>query len=95
MFKPKGPTQFWEEIGKFKKDHKANILAVKAVYQGHANEMQQKRALTFIIKFLCRADMINYYPDPYDSAFAQGREAVGKILRGIALDSDYINGDEL
>lgn len=92
---PKGPTQFYKEISVFKKEHKADILSIKALYNGTANEMQQKRALSFIIKYLCRADEINYYPDAQDTAFALGRESIGKFLRGLALDSDWVDGNNL
>jgi hypothetical protein len=95
MSSPHNPTQFFGDIAKFKKDHKQDILAIKALHKGVANEAQQIRALAFIVKTLCRADEINYFSNERDTCFALGREAVGKIIRGIALDSDYIDGDKL
>lgn len=88
---PKEAHKFIGTLESFKKNHKPDILAIKALHSGHATEIQQKRALSFIIKYLCRADEINYFPgDERGTCFALGREAVGKILRGIALDSDYL-----
>lgn len=92
-FRPKKPTSYWENFDKFKKDHKPDIVALQALYRGDANAIQQKRALAFIIKYLCQADEINYFPDPYDHSFMSGRESVGKIIRGLCLDSDYVEGD--
>lgn len=89
----KGATKFWGNPAEFKHKHKADILAIKALYAGTATDIQQKRALSFIIKYLCRADEINFYSSERDTCFALGREAVGKILRGLALDSDWIEGE--
>jgi len=93
-FSPKKPTQFWGDIESFKKNHKADIMALQQLRAGTANEMQQKRALAFIINYLCRTDQINFFSDPCENAYMGGREAVGKVLRGLALDSDYIDGDD-
>lgn len=92
---PKGPTQFYKDIDTFKKEHKADILSIKALYNGTANEGQQKRALSFIIKYLCRADEINFYQTDRETSFALGRESIGKFLRGLALDSDWVDGNNL
>lgn len=96
MFSPSKhkATFFWDDIQSFKKDYKSALYAIKAVGEGRADEIQQKRAMSFIIKNLCRADETNYFPDERDTCFALGREAVGKLLRGIILDSDYTNGDK-
>jgi len=88
-------TRFWTNIDVFKRDHKANILAVKALYNGHADEQQQKRAYFFIINYLCKIEEIGYFETDRDTSFALGRQAVGKILKGIATDSDYIKGTNL
>lgn len=91
MLSPHSPHNLFGDLETFKKVNQANIRAIQALHNGHATEIQQRRALTFIIKFLCRADEINYFPgDERGTCFALGREAVGKCLRGLALDSDYL-----
>ena len=78
----------------FKKKHNTELMAVKALAHGVASENQQKIAFAFIIKTLCRADEINYFPDERDTSFALGREAVGKVLRGFALDPAWTTGED-
>ena len=95
MSLPKGASKFWKDPVTFRREHKADILAIKALYEGVANETQQKRALSFIIKYLCRADEINFYESDRDTCFALGRAAVGTVLRGLSLDSDWIDGENL
>ena len=82
-------TDFFGNVSKFKTDCRAEILAIKALSTGTANERQQQMALAFIIKRLCRTDDFNFFPDERDTCFALGREAVGKALRGLALDPSW------
>lgn len=88
-------TEFYGKgVDWFKKEHKAKIMAVQALHTGTASEHQQKMALAFIIKNLCRTDDFNYFPDSdRDTAFALGRESVGKALRGFAIDPNWASGE--
>lgn len=81
-------------VAKFKQEYSTELMAVKSLASGVASENQQKIALAFIIKTLCRADEINYFQDERDTSFALGREAVGKVLRGFAIDNDWTAGDK-
>ena len=47
---------------------------------GEATPEDQKRILDFLIVGLCRTYEPSYYPDPYDTAFAEGRRYVGLQL---------------
>jgi hypothetical protein len=59
---------------------KYDVRAVQALASGVANEEQQKRALKYIIEILSAAYDLPYYPDDRDTAFACGRQYVGKQL---------------
>jgi hypothetical protein len=89
-------TQFFPKgVEAFKKEYRTELLAVKALHSGTASERQQQIALAFIVKTICRADEFNYFSESdRDTAFALGREAVGKVLRGFAIDSSWTNGDK-
>lgn len=80
-------------VKKFKQEYRAQIRAIQALHTGTASERQQQLALAFIIKHLCRTDEFNYFPSDRDTAFALGREAVGKALRGFAIDPNWASGD--
>lgn len=83
-------TEFYPGgIAAFKKQFNTELMAVKALAHGVASEGQQKIALAFIIKNLCRADDVNFFPTERDTSFALGREAVGKVLRGFAIDPSW------
>lgn len=57
---------------------KADIYAIKALAAGTANDMQQKRALDWILRIACGIGDTTYYPDSErDSAFASGKRFVG------------------
>lgn len=81
-------------VSQFKKEYSTELMAVKSLASGVASEIQQKIAIAFIIKTLCRTDEINYFQSDRDTAFALGREAVGKVLRGFAIDPEWTAGDK-
>lgn len=94
MQQPKATEFFAGGVNKFKKDKRAELLAIKALHSGTASPRQQQIGLAFIIKTLCRTDDLNYFPESErDTSFALGREAVGKVLRGFALDPEWTAGE--
>ena len=57
---------------------KYQIAAVKAVYEGVADESQQRMALMIVIDNLCRVNDLSYRPGSQDgTTFAEGRRYVG------------------
>lgn len=55
--------------------------ALKAVYQGQADEYQQRLALKVIVNTFSRAHDVSYVPGSFDqSAFLAGRGYVGQII---------------
>jgi hypothetical protein len=58
-------------------EYKTGIVALQALRRGDADELQQKRALDFIIVTLARTYELSYCSDPYDTAFAEGKRFVG------------------
>lgn len=59
------------------------ILALKALYDGNANEYQQRQALTVIVNKFSRAQDVLFIPGAADqTAFLNGRAFVGmQILK--------------
>lgn len=59
----------------------ADVLAIKALATGTANEDQQKRALDWVINHACAAYDLSYRPDgdggSRDTDFAEGRRFAG------------------
>ena len=63
---------------------KADVYAIKALASGTANDMQQKRALDWILRIACGVGDTTYYPDSErDSAFASGKRFVGMEIVAI------------
>lgn len=59
-------------------------MALKALAGGRASDDQQKRALDFIIRRVCRADDLSFVPESdRATAFAEGRRAAGLVIRAI------------
>lgn len=56
---------------------KADVYALKALASGTANEVQQRRALEWIIKACGVADTTHYPDSPRDTDFANGKRFVG------------------
>lgn len=60
----------------------ADVMAVKALAAGTANEGQQRRALAFVVNRLARANELSFRPESQrESDFAEGRRFVGLQLR--------------
>jgi hypothetical protein len=56
----------------------ADAHAIKALSRGDADEIQQKRALDWIITKAARTYDMSYHPEkPGDTAFAEGSRFVG------------------
>lgn len=55
-----------------------DALAIKAVSEGEADEVAQKRALDWIVKGIARVRDLSYDPESsHATAFAEGRRSVG------------------
>lgn len=63
---------------------KADVLAIRALQSGTANEVQQQRALDLIIRGLAGTYELSFRSDAdggdRDTAFAEGRRHVGLAL---------------
>lgn len=58
-----------------------DVVAIKALSEGQANEFQQKRALSIIVKNFSRMYDVAFVPDaPDQSAFLAGRMYVGSRI---------------
>ena len=75
----------WEQLNKsFLASHKADIHALKALFQGKATPEQQKFALDFIIEHICKTHVTSYVSDnTHDTAFAEGKRFVGNEIVGL------------
>jgi len=64
------------------------IIAIKAVYNGEANEEQQRKAIDFIIKGICGTYNMSFHPDDARlTDFNEGRRFVGnKIIEILGLN---------
>lgn len=57
---------------------KADIYAIKALFEGVASEAQQKRAIAWILNEACGIRDNTYYPDSErDTVFASAKRFVG------------------
>lgn len=55
--------------------------AVRALFNGNADETQQKRLVEWILLDLCELRKASYWPDsPRDGDFAEGKKFVGREL---------------
>ena len=74
----------------------ADVYAIKALAAGTANEQQQKRATQWIIYKCARAYDMSYRPTgATDTAFAEGRRAVGlELVKLINLDLEVVRQAE-
>lgn len=68
----------------------ADVLALKALAAGKANEDQQRRAYEFILKDICGVQFLAYQPDSVrDTDFALGKQFVGHtIVKFVNLNPD-------
>lgn len=74
---------------------KTDVYAIQALAMGNANDLQQKRALDFIIG-LCGTYDLSYRPGGQegdrDTAFAEGKRFVGlQIVKLINLKSTVVS----
>lgn len=58
----------------------ADTAALQALNKGEATPEQQKRALAWIIMEASKRNDQSYRPDPYETAFAEGRRFVGNQI---------------
>lgn len=61
----------------------ADVTAIQALYNGTAEEYQQKRAIQWLIEVACATYDQSYYPGDEgrrDTDFAEGRRFVGNTL---------------
>src|SRR5947209_19533702 len=91
MTLPRKPTM----RPKFQPDHpwqlpqtdNADIFALQAVAKGIANEGQQQRAWSYIVRTLCEIDRMTFWPGGEDGKratdFAEGKRWVGIQMRRI------------
>lgn len=65
----------------------ADTYALKAVAKGEATDVQQRRAMNWIINTLCGTYDLSYRPDSdRDTVFAEGKRHVGmQIVKHINL----------
>lgn len=69
-----------------------DVRSVQALAAGVATDGQQKHALKFIVETLSAAYDLPYYPDDRDTAFACGKQYVGKqIVKMMKLIPENIN----
>lgn len=74
---------------------KQEVLALKAVYDGTANDGQQRLALKVIVNNFSRAQDLLYIPESFDeTAFLNGRAYVGqRILKYINIPVGKLKED--
>lgn len=61
--------------------------AIQALARGEADQLQQQRALNFILHNVCGTYDLDYRPDPRDHAFVSGKRFVGlEIVKLIKLN---------
>jgi len=70
---------------------KADVLALRSLRAGKANEGQQKEALDYIIRVLCGTYDFPYRPDSRLTDIALGRMRVGQDIIHL---SQYARTDE-
>ena len=75
----------------------ADVSAVKALYDGTADKIQQQRVLAFIIEHLAGTHNMSYRPGPdgdRDTAFAEGRRFVGmQLVKLVKVNIDQLRRD--
>lgn len=76
-----------------------DVAALKAVWNGVADEGQQRRAMEAIIWNIARTGDVTYYPDSLggerDSSFAQGMRFAGlQLLKLIEINPEFGNKEK-
>jgi hypothetical protein len=70
-----------------------DAAALQALARGDALEHQQKHALDFIIHTLAGTYMQSFRPDPHETAFMEGRRAVGRwIVKYVTINLKLLKG---
>jgi hypothetical protein len=73
----------------------ADITAVQQVMYGRADEIQQKRAMAWIIEKVCGTYEFHYHPSERDTAFALGRAFAGQqIIKATKLNVSRMRSQE-
>ena len=66
----------------------ADLHAVRAWVNGHANEDQQKRSAAFVIEKISRTYAVSFHPDSDRlTSFAEGMRRVGQVIVYMANDA--------
>ena len=69
----------------------ADICSIKAVYQGNASDIQQKRAMDVIIKKFLKIGSLSFDRDPYVTAFNEGQRNAGlQIVHIVSTSLDVL-----
>lgn len=76
----------------------ADVVAIKALYDGTADKQQQQRALTCIIDILSGRNDMSYRPGGLegdrDTCFAEGRRYVGQqLVKMVKVNLDKLRRD--
>lgn len=73
----------------------SDVSAFQALERGDCPPHLQQQALDFIISKACATYDQSYRPDPYDTAFAEGRRFPGNtIVKLLKLDASKVAGKE-
>lgn len=73
----------------------ADITALQALSNGTADEVQQKRALDWMIQQAAGTYDFHYYPTDRETAFALGRSFVGQqIVKLLKIDPTLLRRNE-
>lgn len=67
------------------KPEKKHVGAIQALSRGEASEHQQKLALDWIVKELCKAHDLAFHPDQRETDFALGKQFIGKQIIKMTL----------
>jgi hypothetical protein len=78
----KSRPAYWVADTKWQQLNKEKIRALKAVWDGCANESQQIMAITFIMDDLCDRGSNQYYQSDRDTSFALGKKFIGDHIAG-------------
>lgn len=73
---------YWEPDQKWLTVNKENIRAIKAVWDGKANDAQQVMAISFILDGLCNRAGNQFYADERETTFALGKKFIGDQIVG-------------
>ena len=74
----------------------ADIMSVKALFDGKATADQQTRAMKWIVDSLCGTFDLSYRPDSdRDTAFAEGKRFVGlQLVKALHMNTEILRRQE-